>query len=79
MHVINTKQARRRLKQVLEDVCRDGEPTVIVCKRGKPVVLLPLADYEGFQETMYLLSADANANRLRRSIARLRSLNSGSI
>ena len=72
MHVITARQARDRLEQALEDVCRDREPLVIVRERGKPVVLLALADYEGLQETIYLLGSNANAKRLRKSIAQLR-------
>jgi antitoxin YefM len=73
MHVITVKQARDELEQALEDVCWDREPIVIVRKRGGPVVLIPLNDYEGLQETIYLLGSDANAKRLRKSVAQLRS------
>ena len=77
MHVIPVKQARDGLEQALEDVCRDREPVVIVRKRGDPVVLIPLSDYEGLQETIYLLGSDANAKRLRKSVAQLRSATRG--
>ncbi len=72
MYVITARQARDGLEQALEDVCRDREPLVIMRERGKPVVLLALSDYEGLQETIYLLSSNANAKRLRESIAQLR-------
>lgn len=77
MHVITLKQTRDELEQALEDVCRDREPIVIVRKRGDPVVLIPLSDYEGLQETIYLLGSDANAKRLRKSVAQLRSAKRG--
>lgn len=69
MHVLTVKQAKEELKQVMDDVCRDHEPTIIVRKRGKPVVMLSLIDYNGFQETMYLLGSTANTQRLKRSVA----------
>lgn len=72
MYLITAKQARVGLEQALEDVCRDREPLFILRKRGKPAVLMSLADYEGLQETMYLLGSNANGERLRRSIAQLR-------
>lgn len=72
MYLITAKQARVGLEWALECACRDREPLVIVRKRGKPVVLMSLADYEGLQETMYLLGSTANTERLRRSIAQLR-------
>nr|WP_010222746.1 type II toxin-antitoxin system Phd/YefM family antitoxin [Pseudomonas donghuensis] len=73
MHVLTVKQAQEGLKQAMDDVCRDHEPTIIVRKRGKPVVMLSLIDYNGFQETMYLLGSTANTQRLTKSIAQLRS------
>lgn len=74
MHVFTVKQAKEGLKEAMDDVCRDHEPTIIVRKRGKPVVMLSLIDsYNGFQETMYLLGSTANTRRLTRSIAQLRS------
>lgn len=73
MHVLTVKQAREELKQAMDDVCREHEPIIIVRKRGKPVVLLSLKDYNAFQETMYLLGSTANTQRLKRSIAQLQS------
>jgi antitoxin YefM len=72
MHVLTMKQARKSLKQVVEDVCRDHEPTTIVRRRGSPVVILSLSDYNGLQETIYLLGSTANAQRLKKSIAQLK-------
>lgn len=73
MHVLTVKQAKEKLKQAMDDVCRDHEPTIIVRKRKKPVVLLSLRDYNGLQETMYLLGSTTNTQRLKRSVAQLRS------
>lgn len=69
MHVITFSQARAGLKQTMDDVCRDHEPTVITRQRGDHVVILSLEDYNSMAETMYLLGTEANAKRLRRSIA----------
>ncbi|HEX8541021.1 MAG TPA: type II toxin-antitoxin system prevent-host-death family antitoxin [Pseudomonas sp.] len=69
MHVITFSQARAGLKQTMDDVCRDHEPTVITRQRGDHVVILSLEDYNSMAETMYLLGTESNAKRLRRSIA----------
>lgn len=69
MNVLTFTQARAGLKQAMDDVCRDHEPTVITRQRGEPVVLLSLEDYNSMAETMYLLGTEANATRLRQSIA----------
>lgn len=72
MHVLTFSQARAELKQTMDDVCRDHEPAVITRQRGESVVMLSLEDYNGMQETMYLLGSTKNAARLRSSIAQLR-------
>lgn len=73
MYVLTFSQARADLKQTMDNVCRDHEPAVITRQRGDPVVVISLDDYNGMRETMYLLGSSANANRLRSSIAQLRS------
>ncbi len=69
MHVITFSQARAGLKQAMDDVCRDHEPTVITRQQGEPVVLLSLEDYNAMEETLYLLSSQENSRRLRESLA----------
>lgn len=69
MQVLSFSEARAGLKQAMDDVCRDHEPTVITRQRGEPVVLLSLDDYNSITETMYLLGTASNASRLRESIA----------
>ncbi|WP_176511732.1 type II toxin-antitoxin system Phd/YefM family antitoxin [Pseudomonas faucium] len=73
MHVLTFSQARADLKQTMDDVCRDHEPAIITRQRGEPVVLISLEDYNGMQETLYLLGSSTNAKRLRASIEQLRS------
>lgn len=72
MQILNYSQARASLKTVMEDVCRDSEPTIITRQTGKPVVMLSLDDYNGIQETLYLLSSRKNAERLLTSVAKIK-------
>ncbi|WP_207884757.1 type II toxin-antitoxin system Phd/YefM family antitoxin [Pseudomonas sp. 30_B] len=72
MQVLTFTQARAGLKQTMDDVCRDHEPAVITRQRGEPVVMISLEDYNGMQETLYLLSSTANAQRLRESLDEVR-------
>ncbi|MBB4861936.1 antitoxin YefM [Pseudomonas nitritireducens] len=72
MQVLTFTQARADLKQTMDDVCRDHEPAVITRQRGEPVVMMSLEDYNGMQETLYLLSSTANAKRLRESLDEVR-------
>lgn len=71
MHVLTYSQARAGLKQAMDDVCRDHEPTVVTRQRGEPVVMVSLEDYNGMCETVHLLRSPANALRLRESIDQL--------
>lgn len=72
MNILTFTEARAGLKQALDSVCRDHEPTVITRQRGDHVVILSLEDYNSMQETLHLLGSPTNAERLRRSIADLK-------
>ena len=69
MQILTFSEAKAGLKQAMDDVCRDHEPTVITRQRGEHVVLLSLEDFNSLNETMYLLSTASNASRLQASIA----------
>lgn len=73
MHILSYSEARAGLKQTMDDVCRDQEPTVVTRQRGEPVVMLSLDDYNGMVETVHLMRSPKNAMRLRESIDQLRS------
>ncbi|WP_110947764.1 type II toxin-antitoxin system Phd/YefM family antitoxin [Pseudomonas bohemica] len=72
MHILTAREAEAHLDQVIDDVCRDHEPTAIVRRRGQPVVLLSLDDFNAMNETIYLLASPSNASRLRKSIVQVR-------
>ena len=67
MNVITASEARATLKQTMDTVCRDHMPTIVTRQRGEPVIMMSLADYNSMQETLYLLSSENNARRLRES------------
>ena len=69
MQVLTFSEARAGLKQAMDDVCRDQEPTVITRQLGEHGVLISLEDFNSMNETMYLLGTASNASRLRESIA----------
>jgi antitoxin YefM len=62
---------RNNLATHLDKVEQDRVELVVTRQGHEPVVILPLADWEGMNETMYLLSSPANALRLRESITEL--------
>ena len=73
MNVITVNEARRNLDRLIETVIANAEPTVIATEAGQQIVLLPLDEFNAWQETAYLLSNPANAAHLRQSIAEAQS------
>lgn len=73
MDAITYSDARANLAKTMDRVCDDHAPVVITRKNGGAVVMLSLRDYEGLEETAYLLSSPANARRLLESVEEMAS------
>lgn len=71
MDAITLKRARKELQTLVERVNEDAEPTIICGEGGERAVLMSLDEFNAWQETLYLLSNPANAERLRESIAQV--------
>lgn len=69
MRAVTAAEARRDLEGLIERVIADAEPTILISDAGQQVVMLPVEEYDAWQETRYLLMNPANAEHLRRSIA----------
>jgi antitoxin YefM len=69
MHTVSLDHAKHEFEAVVARVLADAEPTVVSTPGGESVVVVPLDDYEAWQETAYLLRTPANAAHLRASIA----------
>jgi antitoxin YefM len=69
MQTITLDYAKRDLDAVVARVLADAEPTIVNTPTGESVVVVPLDDFEAWQETNYLLRTPANAEHLRKSIA----------
>ena len=69
MKAITYSEARKNLRAVIQDVCRNSEPTVIVNGKGdEQAVLISFEDYQNMEETAYLLRSPANRAHLERSL-----------
>ncbi|MCH9667414.1 MAG: type II toxin-antitoxin system Phd/YefM family antitoxin [Actinomycetia bacterium] len=66
---ISASEARQRLFPLLERVNTDHEPVRISSKAGE-AVLMSAADYDSWQETVYLLRSPENARRLMEAVTR---------
>jgi antitoxin YefM len=69
MKAVTNTNARKNLKALIQDVCNNSEPTVIVSSRSKEqAVLISFEDYQAMEETAYLLSSPANRAHLEKSL-----------
>jgi len=66
---ISASEARSRLFPLIQQVNDDHAPVRITSRSGD-AVLMSAADYDSWQETIYLLRSPANARRLMEAIAR---------
>jgi len=71
LDIVSYSDARAQLKQVMDGVVADHAPVVIARKRGEAVVMVSLADWNAMEETLHVLSTEANARRLRSAVAQL--------
>jgi antitoxin YefM len=69
MNAISYTAARNKLAKAMDQVCDDHAPLIITRQNARSVVMMSLEDYEGVEETAYLLRSPANAARLAKSIA----------
>ena len=71
MSSITYSTARDHLAEVWDKTVSTREP-VIVSRRGtESIVMLPLEEWEGLQETAHLLRSPANAQRMLAALHRL--------
>jgi antitoxin YefM len=66
---VNFTEFRANLASHLDKVEQDRDRLVITRQGHEPMVVMPLKDFEGMEETMYLLGNPNNRERLLRSIA----------
>jgi antitoxin YefM len=64
MRIMTYTNARNNLSQLIDDVVDSSEETVITSKEGRDVVVMSLADYNGWTTTNHLLITPENAGRL---------------
>ena len=72
MKITSTSKFRKDIKRYVDEVDQDQEPLVITRSDNVSVVVLPLATFNSYAETDYLLHSPANAKRLRRSLEQAR-------
>jgi len=71
MSTITYSAARDHLAEVWDKTVSTREPVVVSRRGSESIVLLPLEEWEGLQETAHLLRSPANAKRLLAALNRL--------
>ena len=71
MSIITYSTARDHLAEVWDKTVSTREPVVVSRRGTESIVLLPLEEWEGLQETAHLLRSPANAKRLLGALDRL--------
>ncbi len=61
MNAITINQAEASLRDVIQQIIHDVEPTIVTTETGESVVMLSLEEYNAWQETLYLPSIPAIA------------------
>jgi antitoxin YefM len=68
MNSITTQTAKENLDNLIDRANTTPEAIILQNADGKQAVLMSLTEFNAWQETIYLLSNPANANRLLQSI-----------
>ncbi|MHA6769763.1 type II toxin-antitoxin system Phd/YefM family antitoxin [Sphingobium ummariense] len=71
MDVISYSDTRAHLKDVMDRVVSDRAPVVISRQKAESVVMVSLSDWNAIEESMHLLSTEANRNRLLEAVKQL--------
>lgn len=75
MYTMTFNQASQDFASVIQGVCADHAPLLITGDDTPPVVVMSLADYNSWQETMHLLGSPENAKELALSMEQLKTGN----
>lgn len=73
MKAVTWSTAKKNLRALIQDVCNNSEPTIIVSSNPEDqAVLLSLSDFQALEETAYLLSSPANRAHLEKSLQKMK-------
>jgi antitoxin YefM len=69
MRAITYSNARKNLRALIQNVCKNAEPTIIVGSQDEEqAVLVSLDDFQAMEETAYLLGSPTNRAHLEKSL-----------
>lgn len=68
MNAINYSRFKDNTARIINEMFDSEEPVTVTRADGKDFVLIPLHEWEAWQETMHLMGSKKNAAILRKSI-----------
>lgn len=71
MRNISVSNFRKNIASSVDSVIEDHAPLLLTRREGEAAVLMSASDYRSMEETLYLLSSKANAEKLYESIAEI--------
>jgi len=71
MKVVSLSELRSNIAKHFDSVEADRDELIVTRQNREPMVVMSLADFESWKETMYLTANPANRDRLLRSIQSL--------
>jgi antitoxin YefM len=69
MQTISEAEAQSRLSDLLKELSRNHEPISITRDGETMAVVLSPTDFKAMEESLYILSTSANAERIRQGLA----------
>ena len=69
MRAVSYSNARKNLRALIQSVCKDSEPAIIVSTKSEDqAVLMSLEDFQSLEETAYLLRSPANREHIEKAL-----------
>lgn len=68
MTIISFSELRNNVRAILKKMADERAPITVRLRNNRSFVIMTQEDYDSLQETLYLLSNPANAERLRRAV-----------
>ena len=72
MQVTNYSELRKNLSSMMDEVLLSHTPLIITRESKKPVVMISLEDFNGYEETLYLMRSPANRERILSSLKEIK-------
>lgn len=71
MKIVSLSDLRANMAKHFDQIEDDHDELIVTRQNREPMVVMSLADFEGWKETMYLLANPANRDHLQKSIKSL--------